>query len=337
MFGIMPEELAKQFNGYPGSFVPYAKAVGTTMKEAFPDEKVKLIVEPGTAMVGNSMGVLSKVTSIKNVRGETFITVNCCSNQLGFICDVRDIPYEISNIGRSNPVEVKDVNLYDDDRTDSGDEGVDIPENVVIYRQTENNKTIAINPETGETSGLGPEIDHENQEQAERTLDTNGSSDNIESEGNNSSEIPTKEMSQSERAAVLKRALDSGVFPNRIDRRKQNRRREGTPEHNRYLGQGERKTILDLSDDEITEVLNNDVGTKSIHVLRDGSVRKYFMLDKVVGHDTDDNGGRVDYHCGCFVFSKKSGWHAFPCEEEFIKYDEARKDETKRWKESHNR
>ena len=95
MFGLMPESLARQFSDYPASFQPYAEVTAGLLKEAFPDERVKMIIEPGTALVGNTMDVLASVKNIKVIRCVTYITVDCCSNQLGVICDRKDIPFGI--------------------------------------------------------------------------------------------------------------------------------------------------------------------------------------------------------------------------------------------------
>lgn len=111
LYGTMPDELACQFKGYPGSFNEYFDFIGSAMKKAFPDENVKLIVEPGTALVGNAFMVATTVTGIKNVRGKTFITVDCNSNALGVICDIKDIPYRIVHTGLNTPVEVTDADI----------------------------------------------------------------------------------------------------------------------------------------------------------------------------------------------------------------------------------
>lgn len=92
MYGPMIDELASQFPGYVNSFDEYAERVCAIMKSAFPDERVRLIVEPGTALVGNTFDLVAHVTNIKNVRGRTYITVDTCSNHLGMICECRKIP-----------------------------------------------------------------------------------------------------------------------------------------------------------------------------------------------------------------------------------------------------
>ena len=99
MFGPMPQELADQFAEYEGSFQTYADVTARLMKEAFPDERVTLIVEPGTALVGDAMSLVAVVTDVKTVRGLTYVTVNCCSNQAGFICDCKDIPLTVFPTG----------------------------------------------------------------------------------------------------------------------------------------------------------------------------------------------------------------------------------------------
>ena len=109
MFGSMPESLAKQFSDYPASFQPYAEVTAGLLKEAFPDERVKMIIEPGTALVGNTMDVLTSVKSIKVIRGVTYITVDCCSNQLGLIYNYKDIPFEIIQNGNRQRFRVENA------------------------------------------------------------------------------------------------------------------------------------------------------------------------------------------------------------------------------------
>lgn len=95
LFGPMPEELSSQFDSYVGSFDEYAEVVAGAMAKAFPKGDVDLILEPGTALVGNTMKTAAFVSNIKDVRGQTYITVSCCSNHIGMLCECRDIPCEI--------------------------------------------------------------------------------------------------------------------------------------------------------------------------------------------------------------------------------------------------
>lgn len=92
MFGQMPDELSSQFNGYVGSFECYADVVAGKMAKAFPGGEVALILEPGTALVGNTMKVAAKITNIKMVHDQIYVTMGCCSNHIGMLCECRDIP-----------------------------------------------------------------------------------------------------------------------------------------------------------------------------------------------------------------------------------------------------
>jgi len=92
MFGQMPDELSAQFKGYVGSFEVYADVVAGKMREAFPGGEVRLILEPGTALVGNTMKIVAKIANIKKVQDQIYVTMGCCSNHIGMLCECRDIP-----------------------------------------------------------------------------------------------------------------------------------------------------------------------------------------------------------------------------------------------------
>ena len=109
LFGIMPEFFAKQFAEYPGDFVQYAKATARLMKEAFPDERILLMIEPGTALVGNTFAVMAKVTEIKKIKDKHFIIMNCNSNQLGFASDTKKLYTEVFNVGTGSHEYLEDA------------------------------------------------------------------------------------------------------------------------------------------------------------------------------------------------------------------------------------
>ena len=113
MYGPMQESLAKQFDEYAESYDEYAEAVCGEIVRIFPDQDIELIVEPGTALVGNTMSVVAQVTDIKTVRGQSYITVNCCSNQLGVICDVKSIPAYVIPTG-GDAVDVDNATIAGD-------------------------------------------------------------------------------------------------------------------------------------------------------------------------------------------------------------------------------
>ena len=79
MFGKMAEELKKQFKNYIPSFSEYAVEVANVFAEYYkniPDEqRPLLLLEPGSALVGDCMSLVTKVQSIKTVRGKTIATI----------------------------------------------------------------------------------------------------------------------------------------------------------------------------------------------------------------------------------------------------------------------
>lgn len=75
LYGNMDEALKKQFKNTIPSYSDYANAAATVFAENFPDFKPELLIEPGSAMVGDCMKFVGRVETIKNVRGKTFVTI----------------------------------------------------------------------------------------------------------------------------------------------------------------------------------------------------------------------------------------------------------------------
>ena len=79
IFGKMPDSLKKQFDSYVPDYKEYAELVATPFSERYRslpyDKQPLLILEPGTALVGDCMSFVSKVVSIKEVRGKAIATL----------------------------------------------------------------------------------------------------------------------------------------------------------------------------------------------------------------------------------------------------------------------
>lgn len=77
LFGKMEESLKSQFTSRIPEYSSYAKAAATLFAEYFQDKKEKpeLIIEPGSAVVGDCMKFVGTVKTIKNVRGKLFASV----------------------------------------------------------------------------------------------------------------------------------------------------------------------------------------------------------------------------------------------------------------------
>ena len=77
LFGKMEDSLKEQFSADIPSYEDYAKASATLFAEHFKDmeSKPQLIIEPGSALVGDCMKFVGTVKTIKQVRGKTIVSV----------------------------------------------------------------------------------------------------------------------------------------------------------------------------------------------------------------------------------------------------------------------
>lgn len=77
LFGKMPDSLKSQFTSKIPSYQDYANAVAPVFADYFKDKDVapELIIEPGSALVGDCMKFVGTVKTVKNVRGKCFASI----------------------------------------------------------------------------------------------------------------------------------------------------------------------------------------------------------------------------------------------------------------------
>lgn len=75
LYGKMKDSLKKQFPFDIPNYSDYAVAAAKVFAERFKDEQPELLIEPGSALVGDCMQFVGKIESIKSVRGKTFVTM----------------------------------------------------------------------------------------------------------------------------------------------------------------------------------------------------------------------------------------------------------------------
>ena len=77
LFGKMADSLKAQFTSEIPGYREYAEAAATVFAEYFEgkEKKPELIIEPGSAVVGDCMKFVGTVKTIKNVRGKYFASV----------------------------------------------------------------------------------------------------------------------------------------------------------------------------------------------------------------------------------------------------------------------
>lgn len=77
LFGKMADSLKVQFTNEIPDYQAYAEAAARVFAEYFADKDVKpeLLIEPGSAVVGDCMKFVGTVKTIKNIRGKWFATI----------------------------------------------------------------------------------------------------------------------------------------------------------------------------------------------------------------------------------------------------------------------
>lgn len=103
LFGKMEDSLKAQFTSEILDYKAYAEAAATIVAEYFKDKenKPELLIEPGSAVVGDCMKFVGTVKTIKNVRGK-------------YIASVLGSQKNISMSGVNPPMEV--IHMTDDQR-----------------------------------------------------------------------------------------------------------------------------------------------------------------------------------------------------------------------------
>lgn len=95
IFGKMPDALKNQFSSRIPNYQEYAEAAANIFKDYFGEKRVwpELIIEPGSAIVGDCMKFVGTVKTIKNVRGK-------------YIASILGSQKNISMSGVNPPIEV---------------------------------------------------------------------------------------------------------------------------------------------------------------------------------------------------------------------------------------
>ena len=75
LFGHMDDTLKAQFSTTIPTYEDYAKAAASVFAEHFPNLETELLIEPGSALVGDCMKFVGKIETIKTVRNKTFATM----------------------------------------------------------------------------------------------------------------------------------------------------------------------------------------------------------------------------------------------------------------------
>lgn len=104
LFGKMADSLKAQFANEIPDYQSYAEAAATVFAEYFADKEVKpeLLIEPGSAVVGDCMKFVGTVKTIKNVRGKWFATI--LGSQKNISMTGINPPMEVVSMGNEQKV-----------------------------------------------------------------------------------------------------------------------------------------------------------------------------------------------------------------------------------------
>lgn len=112
LFGKMADSLKAQFDAEIPTYKQYAEAVAPVFAEHFKnaENKPMLLIEPGSALVGDCMRFASKVVNIKNVRGKTIATLLGSIYNINPTLNKKNPPIEVYSMGGEQK-EYKDLDF----------------------------------------------------------------------------------------------------------------------------------------------------------------------------------------------------------------------------------
>ena len=101
LFGKMHESLKAQFDSEIPTYEEYANAVAPLFAERFADMEnpPELLIEPGSALVGDCMRFASKVVNIKDVRGKAIATLLGSIYNINPTLNKKNPPIEVFSMG----------------------------------------------------------------------------------------------------------------------------------------------------------------------------------------------------------------------------------------------
>ena len=117
MFARMEKSFADQFGSDIPDYEEYAEAIGSVFsayyKDYSYDDRPILFTEPGTTLINSYIDFVATVSSIKHIKGKTFVVLNCSKHNLGEVCTLKKLPLEIiRNSGDSEELNNADLVGY---------------------------------------------------------------------------------------------------------------------------------------------------------------------------------------------------------------------------------
>lgn len=106
MFGAMSQELTSQFGDGLPSYNDYAEAVFSLFSKRYTGVRQPIVfTEPGTTLVSRFISFVTQVHNIRTIRGRNVATVDGSFHNLGEICELKRLPFEIIRQGSGRGIE----------------------------------------------------------------------------------------------------------------------------------------------------------------------------------------------------------------------------------------
>ncbi len=109
LYGDMDEQLKSQFYLSVPTFKEYGKAVGELFKDKYGDSGPQLILEPGTALVGDAFSILATVNDVKDREPYKLATLDVSSRDCGMVAECKNLTIE--NLSRDEK-EIKGYKVF---------------------------------------------------------------------------------------------------------------------------------------------------------------------------------------------------------------------------------
>lgn len=104
-FGDMEKNIKNIFSFHVPTISEYGKEIGEIMKKEFPNEDIKLILEPGVSVIANTMCFICQVSSIKSINKKPIVTLSGGLHNIRPTGSNSNIPFIVIGKEKNNTLE----------------------------------------------------------------------------------------------------------------------------------------------------------------------------------------------------------------------------------------
>ena len=113
LYGNVDDGLRRQFDEDLPTAKDYADTISTALSEVYPDDAPAIIIETGTALIGNAVDMVCRVTSVRKRENKYIATCNGSSYDFGFFKgSVKKVPMDILHMSEGVHVDAIEIFGY---------------------------------------------------------------------------------------------------------------------------------------------------------------------------------------------------------------------------------